>query len=137
MIRKAVETDVSSIMKLGTLIDCDYNKKTNLNEDIFSSSKEVYVYAENNIIKGFITILNLNYEIEIIDIAVFPEFRKAKIATKLLSFIFNIHLKNCYLEVRIDNKVAINLYKKFNFNVINIRKKYYKNMDAYIMERKI
>ena len=38
------------------------------------------------------------------------------------------------LEVRCDNINAIKLYKKYNFKIINIRKNYYENNDAYVME---
>ena len=41
------------------------------------------------------------------------------------------------LEVNTENIAAINLYKKFNFEIINTRKKYYEGKDAYIMERRI
>lgn len=42
-----------------------------------------------------------------------------------------------YLEVREDNDVAKNLYKKYGFINIGKRKNYYgKNKDAIVMERK-
>lgn len=40
------------------------------------------------------------------------------------------------LEVNEENKSAINLYKKYGFQTIGIRKKYYNNkFDAYIMTK--
>ena len=41
------------------------------------------------------------------------------------------------LEVRVSNYVAINLYKKFNFNPHNIKEKYYRDGEnAYYMTLK-
>ena len=39
------------------------------------------------------------------------------------------------LEVKEDNLKAISLYKKHGFKVIHIRKNYYKDKDALIMEK--
>ena len=40
------------------------------------------------------------------------------------------------LEVRDDNTPAIELYKKFNFDILGRRKKYYNNVnDAIIMTK--
>lgn len=46
---------------------------------------------------------------------------------------------NIHLQVRINNKVAISLYKKIGFHVVGIRKRYYINPtdDAYLMLRPI
>ena len=42
--------------------------------------------------------------------------------------------ENITLEVRVSNKVAINLYKSCGFNVVATRKRYYENgEDAYLM----
>ena len=34
-----------------------------------------------------------------------------------------------------ENEKAIKLYENMNFKIINIRKKYYNDIDAYVMER--
>ena len=46
------------------------------------------------------------------------------------------NLKLITLEVATKNKAAINLYDKFGFLVVNTRKHYYDNDDAYLMARK-
>ena len=40
------------------------------------------------------------------------------------------------LEVRTKNSIAISLYESLGFKVIHTRLKYYKDDDAYIIERK-
>ena len=43
--------------------------------------------------------------------------------------------KKITLEVNINNTIALNLYKKFNFKEVAIRKGYYNGIDAILMER--
>ena len=67
--------------------------------------------------------------------------RQNKIGTKMLEELIKIakerSLKNITLEVNINNISAINLYKKYNFKEVGIRKKYYNNLDdALIMTLK-
>ena len=47
-------------------------------------------------------------------------------------------LKDITLEVNINNISAINLYKKYDFKEVGLRKKYYSNCeDALIMTKKL
>lgn len=84
-----------------------------------------------------ILVYSLIYDrIEIDYIYVLEEYRNNGIASKLLDYLFNKYDYSVSLEVRVDNIEAINLYKKFNFEVSTIRKNYYKDIDAYLMIRK-
>ena len=81
-------------------------------------------------------------EIEIISILIDKKFRKIGIGKSLLNKLLNIALKkkiqNIFLEVSVENLIAINLYKKFNFIRVGKRKNYYfkdgKYIDADIMK---
>lgn len=47
-------------------------------------------------------------------------------------------LKDITLEVNVNNIPAINLYKKYEFEEVGVRKKYYNNVDdAIIMTLKL
>lgn len=100
-----------------------------------------YHYSLKYIEKG-LEIGYLNYEIvfetiNITDIFVKKDYRNKYIATKMLKYLFdNSNCKRFMLEVNENNKIAIKLYEKFGFNTIHIRKKYYKEGDALIMEAK-
>ena len=57
---------------------------------------------------------------------------------ELIRIAKNRKLKDITLEVNINNIPAINLYKKYNFEEVGIRKKYYNNVeDALIMTKKL
>ena len=75
-------------------------------------------------------------EIEIISILIDKKFRNIGIGKSLLYKLLNIALKkkiqNIFLEVSVENLIAINLYKKFNFIKVGKRKNYYFQNGRYI-----
>ena len=90
-------------------------------------------------IVGYIGYWNVLNEGNITNIAVLPEYRRQKIASKLLEYaIKNAIAENLSLmtlEVRKSNEPAKNLYAKFGFEPLGIRKDYYHKPleDAVIM----
>ena len=48
-----------------------------------------------------------------------------------------LNIQNITLEVRESNKIAINFYKKNNFEIAAIRKNYYGSENGFLMIRKI
>ena len=87
-------------------------------------------------------ITNIN-ECEIYYIEILKEFRGKHFGYNLLRNFLkklkNLNILYVFLEVRINNIIAINLYKKLNFLYIGTRKKYYYNPteDAYLMKKDI
>ena len=88
----------------------------------------------------------LEYEIiydrmEIDNISVNEEHRKKGIGTKLMAHLISLaielHVINITLEVRVSNEAARNLYKKFGFHEVAIRKYYYGDEDGILMEKNI
>lgn len=134
MISKLTKEEVQEVIQLGTMLNPNFSKlfhieNLNLNETIF-------IYKENNSIKGFIHIQNGLDIIDLLNIIVKPEYRNQGIGSVLLKYIIdNKQDKKIMLEVRSKNINAIKLYQKYDFKIINIRKNYYKDDDAIIMER--
>lgn len=79
----------------------------------------------------------------IISIAVLPEHRKKGLGRALIEKALEgmakfYNAKSCYLEVRVSNDAAINLYKKIGFEVQRTIRGYYADGEnAYIMSKKI
>ena len=72
-------------------------------------------------------------EVEVLNLAVDPEFRRRGIGTRLLRHIDSRHV---FLEVRESNEVAQNLYRKLGFAEIGRREKYYDDpVEAAIVMR--
>ena len=76
----------------------------------------------------------------IVSVAVMPEYRTMGIGYSLvqqaLSALLVHHVDECYLEVRVSNYPAINLYKKLGFQVTRTIPRYYFDAsDAYVMSK--
>jgi len=125
--------DIDKIICLGKLINNNFDKVNNIENII--NKKEIIGYYDNNSLVGFL-VFNKNYEVlDLIYIVVEPIYRNKGIGSKLVEYLIkNLDFERILLEVRCDNVNAIKLYKKYNFKIINIRKNYYENNDAYVME---
>lgn len=78
---------------------------------------------------------------EIVSFAVDPDRRNQGIGTRLLAKLIEV-VKNrgatvFILEVRPSNKVAIKLYEKFGFQIVDREENYYWDEDAWIMAKEI
>lgn len=97
-----------------------------------------FVAQKDKKIIGFIIFSELLDEAEIFTFCVQKEYRKTGVGSELLDFfIKNTSCQKIFLEVAVDNNAAINIYSKFDFNLVSIRKNYYiknqKAVDAYVM----
>ncbi len=136
MIRELRNTDIEELTKLllnyDKHIENHFNFKDYLENDIYSQ----YVYVIDDKIVGYILITIIDDLVEIHLLYVDNLFRNQKIGTKLIDYIINKYSNYKFLlEVAINNYIAIKLYENMNFKKINIRKKYYNDIDAYVMER--
>lgn len=78
----------------------------------------------------------------VISIAVLPEHQRKGIGSALMNEAMagmKVHkAKECYLEVRVTNTPAVNLYKKLGFEAARVGHNYYADgEDAYIMSLKL
>ena len=134
MISKLTKEEVQEVIQLGTMLNPNFSKLFHIEN--LNPNETIYLYKENNINKGFIHIQNGLDIIDLLNIIVKPEFQNQGIGSILLKYIIdNKEDKKIMLEVRSKNINAIKLYQKYDFKIINIRKNYYKDDDAIIMER--
>lgn len=99
-----------------------------------------YVVVEkDNRIVGYAGIWLIVDEGHVTNIAVDPDFQGQHLGEALLKELFTIcmsrYIMRMTLEVRVSNEVAQNLYRKFGFAGVGIRKGYYTDNgeDALIM----
>lgn len=135
MIKKISENEIEQTYEL--LLNYDknimkyYDLKNYINSDIYN----VYAYEINNKIVGIIIYTILCEEAEILLIFVDENYRNKGIATLLINSIEEKNVKSILLEVSTKNDSALALYNKLNFKLINIRKNYYKDSDAYVLRK--
>lgn len=139
MIKNLSLADEEAFYKLGLLLKKKFTSLYNFEEILSSSYQQIWGYFIENELVGFVH-LSISFEsVDIVNIVVNPSFRRRGIASILMKNILNIY-PNCeqlFLEVRVDNLPAINLYNKLGFREINRRKNYYGDVDALVMERNI
>jgi len=84
---------------------------------------------ENNSVVAYLIVCSVADELHILNIAAAPQHQGVGLGHMLMQEIINItsqlKLRKIFLEVRASNEIAQNLYKKWQFEQIAIRKRYY------------
>jgi ribosomal-protein-alanine N-acetyltransferase len=89
---------------------------------------------------GYIGAYTFDDSMEILNFVVDEAYQRQGVGSLLFNTLLNMYdkTKSIVLEVRYNNEKGISFYKKNNFNVISIRKHYYKNGDdAIVMMKEI
>ena len=110
---------------------------TNLENDFNNPNSSYFIAKLDNEVVGFAGMLKICDEANIMNIVTKVDKRHLGIGAKLLDSLIESSkkhgLKSITLEVKSNNYPAINLYEKFNFKRIGLRKKYYNNTDDAII----
>ena len=112
-----------------------------LTEKEFSTNPylKILTYVEKDKIIGFLLYSLIYDRIEIEQFEVTTKERRKGIGNKLLNYLVEKYqdnnIKNITLEVKEDNIVAINLYKKYGFKKVSTREKYYDGINGLLMEK--
>jgi len=92
---------------------------------------------------GFHATTRVYPDIELLKIAVQPEFQGAGVGRALLEDAMgsarNHEYSSCFLEVRASNARAIRFYRRKGFEVVGVRRAYYRNPveDALVMRKEL
>lgn len=103
--------------------------------------KRYVEFIDEGVVKGKMEYSIIYDRMELDNIIVKEEYRGNKIGNKLMGYLISIAIServvNITLEVRISNEIARNMYKKFGFREVALRKFYYGDEDAILMEKQI
>ena len=134
------EMTENDIKEIEPILNSEFDNFWNINnlKNDFENENSVYFVARlNNQIVGFAGILKICDESNIMNIVTRISKRHLGIGSKLLQTLIakskELGCTSITLEVNEHNTNAINLYKKFNFKRIGLRKKYYNNTDDAIL----
>ena len=135
-IRKMEKSDIDEVYEIEKLAygDHHWSKESFLNEiDNNLTNYIVAINPETKKIVGYLGSWLIIDECHITNVAVNPNFRRLRIAQQLLKNLIDTCYEKMFkyitLEVRVSNISAINLYEKFGFKSIGVRKKYYQDND--------
>lgn len=131
--------DIQEFYSLGKIINANFNNLYNLKELLDSKFDYIFGYYVDDKLVGFIHVVKLYENMEVINIVVDYNYRRKGIGKKLLLYAISYFddLESVFLEVRESNVSAISLYEKNGFSVTSKRIKYYGNEDALIMKRDV
>jgi len=153
IIRRFKPTDLERIMYINQLC-LPENYSSSFFLDLYERFPKAFVVAEENgEIIGYamcriersipsFRFTSLAKKGHLISIAVLPKYQHQGIGQALMQEIMKAMLdyeaKECYLEVRVTNTSAINLYKRLGFQVARTLQNYYVDgEDAYLMMKKL
>jgi len=124
----AIESDLKNILLIESQNKVALWSLKNFQESLIA--KDYFkVVRFNDETVAFIIAKVMNHECEILNLGVEISMRKKKLASKLLNNLIDFskarNIKQIFLEVRVSNTAAVNLYDKFKFNEIGCRPNYY------------
>jgi len=153
LLRKAREEDINGVVYVNgeTLPEhytlSFYNSVFTTNPDTFlviDYNGRIVAYHMGRIEYGFSLKMRPQFikKGHVISIAVLEEHRKKGLGTALMETALDQFRKNgceiSFLEVRVSNETAINIYKKMGYSIAERIRGYYNDgEDAYVMEKKI
>ena len=111
-----------------------------IKESFKNSAYKCFIAKQNEELLGYVAVMDLGNEYEILRIVVGKKARFKGVATKLLKHLFEVakveEKNSIVLEVNVFNYSALLLYEKLGFCSVGNRKNYYKGkFDACIMRK--
>ncbi|MGB9082805.1 MAG: ribosomal protein S18-alanine N-acetyltransferase [Desulfuromonadaceae bacterium] len=133
------EDDLASVLAIETASYSTPWNPEHFRNEISSPFSWPLVAVEDEVV-GYVCLMSLFEEAQILNIAVMPGKRGRGIARILLEQAFSLALEKgaeiIALEVRASNRSAISLYQQLGFRRVGIRARYYDSVeDAILMEK--
>ena len=137
VVTKATRKDAHLLKKLE--FDCFGKSEENF-EFVLANENYLYLIARlNNVEIGYIGVSISFEQSDLLYICIKKDFRGKGCATVLFNSMLTLlkekGVRTILLEVNEHNMPAINLYNKLGFEQINIRKNYYGDKSAIIMQK--
>ena len=140
VIREMKESDLEEVLEIEKRSFADPWSRKLFKETLsFPHSVNFVLRDATGGLLGYINFYLIGDEAHMLNLAIHPDHRKKGFATELLShaiaFLKSKNAADFFLEVRESNQEAIDLYKRFGFQFIGRRKRYYvkTNEDALVM----
>lgn len=101
--------------------------ETAVNAELENHCSKIYIALVDGTAAGYANIYTVLDEMDIVRVAVLPEYRRQGIAAEILKTVLAEKQGTVYLDVRESNHPAISLYKSLGFVDTGVRKNYYTN----------
>ncbi|MDD6223759.1 MAG: ribosomal protein S18-alanine N-acetyltransferase [bacterium] len=138
MIQELAEKDIVELEKRFPQV---FSKDSVKKRKVDNSFTKYFTYKIDDRIVAFINYDIIYERAELININVIESYQNHHIGSKLIEYMIKDCTRNkvnsITLEVKINNRNAIHLYKKKGFVEVAIRKGYYQGIDAVLMEKEV
>jgi ribosomal-protein-alanine N-acetyltransferase len=152
-LRKFVPEDLSTVMEMNRVC-LPENYSSYFFLDLYRNCPDAFLVAEVNgraagyvmcrIEYGFSELrrFHMTRKGHVVSLAVMPDYRRMGIGEALMmeamKALSKYGAEECFLEVRVTNEPAINLYRKLGMEIVRRIAFYYQNgEDAYVMCKKL
>lgn len=132
-LRLLVEEDIAKVMELERSAHSHPWRQSSF-EDCLKGRQCCWLAEYNNKLVGYVVVTHAGGDAELLNIAVSPKFQRKGIGSALLQHAINCvigHADMLFLEVRMSNRKAIELYSKEGFFELGNRKNYYPTLNGY------
>jgi len=126
-LRLLVSEDIPQVMELERSAHSHPWRQSSF-EDCLKGRQKCWLAEHNQKLVGYVVITHAGGDAELLNIAVSPKFQRKGIGSSLLQHAISCvagHADMLFLEVRISNRKAIELYSKEGFFELGNRKNYY------------
>lgn len=141
IITKMLKCHVPQIAELEKLCFNDPWSENSITSELDNRLSCWLVAIADDKVVGYVGSQTVLGETDMMNIAIHPDYRKQGIATELISALIEALNErgshSLMLEVRASNEPAKSLYLKMGFDVVGVRKNYYRNPreDALILRK--
>jgi len=143
-IRKMTLEDLAAVVVVENICFTTPWSEDSFRNELTTNMLAVYYVAEvDDHVVGYAGMWHVMDELHITNVAVHPDYQGRSIGNQLLEALIGFSASGPYkgmtLEVRVSNEVAINLYKKYGFEKLGIRRGYYQDNkeDAMVMWKEL
>ncbi len=143
-VTEGTRENIEDIVQLESQMDTDDLRwsRQSIEKSFENSCYKCWIIKENNKIWGYVSIMDLGEEYEVLRIVVHPKARMRGMAQRLLEALTEQAGKkgvsNIFLEVREHNYPALLLYEKMGFQIVGKRENYYhKGENALTMKKQL
>jgi ribosomal-protein-alanine N-acetyltransferase len=140
LVRSMTENDLDAVLAIEVASYSTPWSREHFRNELEARYSWPLVAVEAGAVVGYVCLMSLFEEAQILNIAVMSGKRGRGIARMLLEHAFRLALEQgaeiMALEVRASNRSAISLYQRLGFKRVGIRASYYDSVeDAILMEK--
>jgi ribosomal-protein-alanine N-acetyltransferase len=122
-LKEADSSEIDILYQLDSLSDKEHHWR----QSFFGKNPTKIALVEGKIV-GFV-VYQITDVVEILRLSTHPDFYQQGVASTLIEALKKMHLP-IFLEFRVSNQPASDLYQKCGFSLVDTRKKYYSNGES-------